>query len=83
MRKSDKRSMALDQLAGNKPRRTRTTEICIAVPTTLKAVAEHLGVSSATVTARYHRIQDAYPNRVVRIEQLATSHKTKPFKGRF
>lgn len=67
----------------NQQRRTRTTSICIAVPTTLKAVAEHLGIGSGTVAQRYHRIQDAYPGRVVRLEQLAESHKTGPYRGKF
>lgn len=64
-------------------RRTRTTSIMIAVPTTIKAVAEYLGVEPSTVAGRYHRVHDAAPNRVVTLHALAASHKSgpKPFMG--
>lgn len=64
-------------------RRKRTTEIMIAVPTTLKAVSELLGVHPATVTARYHRIKDKHPRSAVTLEALADSHKGAAYRGKF
>jgi hypothetical protein len=64
----------------NAKRRPRTTSIMIAVPTTLKAVGEYLGANPATIAARYHRIQDAYPRRVVTLEALAESHRGKTIR---
>lgn len=64
-------------------RRTRTTLIYVAMPTTFKALAEHLGIPAATLAARYHRVKDAYPRRVPSLDTLAVSHKTRAHRGRY
>lgn len=64
-------------------RRKRTTRILLVVPTTIKAVAAQTGISAATIGARYHRIQDAFPGRVVTLEALTESHKTGKYRGKY
>lgn len=64
-------------------RRRRTTMIYVAIPTTLKAVAELLGAHPATIGARYHRVKDAHPKCVPCLDTLAVSHKTRAHRGRY
>lgn len=64
-------------------RRKRTTIIWIAVPTTFKEVGKLLKVSPGTIAQRFHRLHDAHPRSAIKLDSLATSHKTKQFRGKY
>lgn len=63
-------------------RRTRTTKIEVSICTTFKDLANTLGISVSTLSARYHRLKDAHPRRAVKLDDLRVNHKTTAMQER-